>query len=49
VTTHQAFKDHQAADKAIKQLVPADAAKCSGHGISVSRSKSGSLTIRAKE
>lgn len=49
VTTRQAFKDHQAADKAIKQLVPADAAKCSGHGIAVSRSKSGSLTIRAKE
>jgi hypothetical protein len=46
ITTRQARKDNEAADKAIKALVPADAAKCTGHGISVSRSKSGSLTIR---
>lgn len=46
VTTRQAAKDNAASDKAIKALVPADAAKCSGHGITVSRNKAGSLSIR---
>jgi hypothetical protein len=46
ITTRQARKDNEAADKALKALVPADAVKCTGHGISASRSKSGSLTIR---
>lgn len=45
-TTRQAAKDNAAADKAIKAMVPADAVKCFGYGITVSRSKSGSLTIR---
>jgi predicted phage-related endonuclease len=45
-TTRQARKDNEAADKALKALVPADAAKCTGHGISITRSKAGSLTIR---
>lgn len=46
ITTKQAAKDYAAADKAIKAIVPADAAKCSGHGISVTRNKAGSLSIR---
>lgn len=46
ITTKQASKDYAAADKALKALVPADAAKCSGHGISISRNKAGSLSIR---
>lgn len=46
ITTRQAAKDNAAADKAIKALVPADAAKCTGHGISVSRNKAGSLSIK---
>lgn len=46
LTTRQAAKDNAAADKAIKSLIAADAAKCFGHGITVSRSKAGSLTIR---
>lgn len=46
ITTRQAYKDNAAADKALKALVPADAVKCVGHGITVSRSKAGSLSIR---
>lgn len=49
ITTRKAAKDNAAADKAIKALVPADAVKCSGHGISVSRAKSGALTIRERD
>lgn len=49
ITTRQAAKDNAAADKAIKALVAADASKCFGHGITVSRNKAGSLTIREKE
>jgi hypothetical protein len=49
ITTKQAAKDNKAAEKALKELVPADAAKCSGHGISISRNKAGSLSIREKE
>lgn len=46
LTTRQARKDNEAADRALKQLVPLDAIKCVGHGITVSRSKVGSLSIR---
>lgn len=46
ITTRQAAKDNAAADKAIKKLVPDDAAKCTGHGIAVSRSRAGSITIK---
>ena len=49
ITTRQAAKDNKSAEKALKELVPADAAKCTGHGISISRNKAGSLTIREKE
>lgn len=49
VTTRKAAKDNAAADKAIKAMIPADAVKCTGHGISVSRAKSGALTIRERE
>jgi hypothetical protein len=44
-----AAKDFEAATKALKAIIPADAIKCSGHGITVSRSKIGSLTIRERE
>lgn len=44
--TREARKKNETADKAIKALVPPDAAKCIGHCIQVSRSKSGSLSIR---
>jgi predicted phage-related endonuclease len=49
ITTRAAAKDFEAATKALKSIVPADAIKCSGHGITVSRSKIGSLTIRERE
>lgn len=44
-----AAKDFEAAAKALKAIVPADAVKCNGHGISISRSKAGALTIREKD
>lgn len=46
MTTRQAARDNEAASKAIKAMVPADAVKCDGHGIQVSRSKAGALSIR---
>jgi predicted phage-related endonuclease len=46
ITTRQAYKDNEAATKALKSIIPADAIKCVGHGIAVSRSKSGALSIR---
>ena len=46
VTTRQSAKDFSASEKAIKAMVPADAIKCNGYGISVSRNKAGSLSIR---
>lgn len=49
VMNKQSAKDFEAASKTIKSMIPADAIKASGHGISVSRSKSGALTIREKE
>jgi predicted phage-related endonuclease len=49
ITTRKAAKDNAAADKAIKAIVPADAIKCFGHGVSITRAKSGALTIREKE
>lgn len=45
-TTRQHAKDFAASEKAIKSLVPDDAIKCTGHGITVSRNKAGSLSIR---
>lgn len=45
-TTRQSAKDNAAADKALKSLIPADAIKCFGHGITASRSKSGAISIR---
>lgn len=44
--TRQAAKDNAAADKALKSLIPADAIKCFGHGITASRSKAGSISIK---
>jgi hypothetical protein len=41
-----AAKDFDAASKELKALVPADAIKCFGGGITVSRSKAGSLSIK---
>jgi len=49
VLNRDAARDFDAAAKEIKALVPPDAVKCFGAGIQVSRSKSGSLSIRAKE
>jgi hypothetical protein len=46
LSTRQARKDNEAVEKSIKSVVPADAIKCMGHGITVSRSKAGSLSIR---
>ena len=48
LSNKQAAKDHAAADKAIKALVPPDAIKAFGNGITVSRNKAGSLSIKEK-
>lgn len=44
--TRQAAKDFAAAEKTIKSLVPADAARVVGAGIECKRNKAGSLTIK---
>jgi predicted phage-related endonuclease len=49
ITTRQSAKDNAVADKALKAMVPADAAKCFGHGITISRNKAGSLSIREQK
>lgn len=49
ITTRQAAKDFAASEKAIKALVPADAVRATGHGISVSRIKAGSLSIKEEK
>ena len=41
----KAAKTFVTASEAIKEMVPEDAARCEGHGIRVTRSKAGSLTI----
>lgn len=46
ITTRQAAKDNENSAKTLKGLVPADAIKCFGHGITISRSKSGALSIK---
>lgn len=49
ISTRQAYKDNEAATKALKSIIPADAIKCIGHGITASRSKAGAISIREKE
>lgn len=42
----QAGKRASDAEKALKKLVPEDAAKCFGGGVQITRSKAGSLSLR---
>lgn len=49
ITTRKAAKDNADAHKALKEMVPADAIKCHGHGIAISRNRAGSLTLREME
>jgi len=46
--THKHARSFEIATKAIKKLVPADARRCFGYGISVERNKAGALTIRSE-
>lgn len=46
IETGAAAKQFAKADKAIRTLVPPDAAKCFGHGIVATRNKAGALYIR---
>jgi predicted phage-related endonuclease len=46
LATKDAARQFDAATKAIKALVPADAAKAHGYGIAATRNKAGSLSIR---
>jgi YqaJ-like viral recombinase domain len=43
-----AARDHAAAAKTLKELVPADAARCYGAGIEISRSRANALTIKER-
>jgi hypothetical protein len=46
ITTRQARRDCEAAERSLKKLVPADAARCHGHGIEITRNRAGSLSLR---
>lgn len=46
VTTRKARKDNEAAEKEIKALVPADAARAHGHSIEVKRDRAGRLSLK---
>lgn len=48
LTTRQAKKDCDAAEKELKAVVPADAIRCIGHGIEVKRDRAGRLSLREK-
>lgn len=45
--TREASKRCLAAEKAIKALVPADAARCHGHGVECKRDRAGRLSLRS--
>lgn len=44
---YQAGKTAAAAEKALKSMVPADAAKCHGHGVIITRNRAGHLSLRS--
>lgn len=46
ITTKQAATDNKAAEKELKAIVPADAARAHGHGVTISRDKAGRLSLR---
>lgn len=46
LSTKQAASDNKDAEKALKAAVPADAARCFGYGVAISRNKAGSLSLR---
>lgn len=46
IETYRSAKRATAAEKAIKALVPADAVKCTGHGVVVARDARGYLSLR---
>lgn len=45
----RAAKQAASAEKALKALVPADAAKCHGHGVSITRDRAGRLSLREQK
>ena len=49
LASKSAAETFKAAEKNIKSLVPEDASDCTGHGITVKRSKSGALTIKGSK
>lgn len=46
LTTRQAKRDCDAAEKALKGFVPADAVRCHGYGIEIKRDRAGRLSIK---
>ncbi len=49
LASKSAAETFKAAEKNIKSLVPEDASDCTGHGITVKRSKAGALTIKGSK
>lgn len=47
--TADAKKRADAAEKSLKSLVPADAARCHGHGIQITRDRAGRLSLRKEK
>lgn len=48
LSTKQARKDCEAAEKSLKGLVPADAVRCHGYGVVITRDRAGRLSLREK-
>jgi YqaJ-like viral recombinase domain len=46
IQTYGAAATAKEAEAALKKMVPADAAKCTGHGVTISRNRAGSLALR---
>lgn len=47
--TKDAAKKAKDSEKALKELVPADAKRCFGHGIEISRNRAGSLSLKVSK
>jgi hypothetical protein len=44
--TKDAAKKAKDSEKSLKELVPADAKRCFGHGVEITRNRAGSLSLK---
>lgn len=47
--TKTAARDHAAAEKDLKEIVPPDARRCTGYGVTISRDRAGRLSLRENQ